>query len=561
MAAPFTGTVWTITDAAGNPVSGAKVRTYEAGTLTDKAVYTSASLATPASNPVIADASGRVQFFMGSGLYRFKVFDSSDVELTAYAADNVRGNDTTSADLADSSDATLGDALVAVKQTGGTARTQHARNADIKYLTDYGSIVADGTDQTSNITAWLATLAADATGLYVVPFNCRFYPPTVIAAMPYGVAFWDFSGFNDYSSTGETAKCFGLLSKDKAESDTHFRIGTSHHTILNLNNYGGAGTTSASERKASILWSAGQFALGSTDKRGFRGAAIHQWTKETGASYWIETLRSLAPWSAINGAYEEWAAGQTISGAGVYRWYGSSHYVSTGAGTTGATPPTHTTGTVSDGTVSWTWVDSIDRTVYSVDEYGRWLIGAGVGGDATFSHRVSPTDPEGAYRFSGMARGTSKTAQLRLTPTDGSAALSLQPYLSADASAGLRVMKSDGSAAIVSFTDAGGVNHAETSNTFSTATDLDTTPTVQGISVLYFANTGATSVTALDDGSDGQIVELHFGNGNTTLTHATAFVLTGSTNVTPTAGSVVTMRKLPTAITANRWVEVSRSIK
>lgn len=89
MAAPFTGTVWTITDAAGNPVSGAKVRTYEAGTLTDKAVYTSASLATPASNPVIADSSGRVQFFMGSGAYRFRVFDSTDVELTVYAVDNV----------------------------------------------------------------------------------------------------------------------------------------------------------------------------------------------------------------------------------------------------------------------------------------------------------------------------------------------------------------------------------------------------------------------------------------------------------------------------------------
>ena len=89
MAAPFPGTVWIITDAAGQPVSGAKIRTYEAGTLTDKAVYTTAALSTPASNPVIADASGRAQFFLGSGSYRFKVFDSSDVELTAYAADNV----------------------------------------------------------------------------------------------------------------------------------------------------------------------------------------------------------------------------------------------------------------------------------------------------------------------------------------------------------------------------------------------------------------------------------------------------------------------------------------
>jgi hypothetical protein len=36
--------------------------------------------------------------------------------------------------------------------------------------------------------------------------------------------------------------------------------------------------------------------------------------------------------------------------------------------------------------------------------------------------------------------------------------------------------------------------------------------------------------------------------------------LTGSVNVTPSAGSVVTMMKVPPGI-SNRWVEVGRSIK
>lgn len=113
MAQPFPGTVWTITDASGNPVSGAKVYTYAAGTLTAKAVYTDASLATASSNPVIADTLGRVTFFMGSRAYRFRVFDASDVEITALAEDNI-SSDTSSikTDLADPASATLGPALV-----------------------------------------------------------------------------------------------------------------------------------------------------------------------------------------------------------------------------------------------------------------------------------------------------------------------------------------------------------------------------------------------------------------------------------------------------------------
>lgn len=89
MAAPFTGTVWNITDASGNPISGAKVYTYAAGTLTAKAVYTDASLSVASSNPVIADTSGRVTFFLGSGAYRFRVFDANDVEIPSLAEDNV----------------------------------------------------------------------------------------------------------------------------------------------------------------------------------------------------------------------------------------------------------------------------------------------------------------------------------------------------------------------------------------------------------------------------------------------------------------------------------------
>lgn len=485
--------------------------------------------------------------------------EETDTENRALSAAALAAAGAVYTDLANGSDTAKGDALWKVKQsgTGATERTGHARNADLWLLTDFGGIVADGTDQTAAVVAWLGTLASTTSASYVVPFNCRFYPPTVLAAMPYGVAFIDLSGMNDFSSAGETCKAFGILTNDKAENDTHWRVGSGHHAVLNLNNYGGAGTLSASQRKASVLWCAGQFANGSTDKRGFRGAAIFQFTQETGASYWIETVRSLAPWLAIAGAYEEWASTETIGAAGTYRYYGNNHYVSASAIASGGAAPVHTTGTTGD----WTWIDSIDRSVRIMDQYGRWLIGSGTM-SATWRHKVAATDPNGgAYTFEGVATGISKQAQLRLTPTDGAAAESLQPFLRADATGGLQVVNSAASAVIQSWTDAGGTNHGEVCNTFSTAADLATTPSVNGVGVLYFANSGATSVTGFTNPSDGQIVECHFGNANTTLVNSANFTLQGSTNVTPTAGSVITMRRIPTSYTANRWVEVSRSIK
>lgn len=59
--------------------------------------------------------------------------------------------------------------------------------------------------------------------------------------------------------------------------------------------------------------------------------------------------------------YTAWSAGLVVT-SGQYVTNALKLYQSTGAGTTGATAPTHTTGTVSDGTVSWTYVDSFFGT-------------------------------------------------------------------------------------------------------------------------------------------------------------------------------------------------------
>ena len=51
----------------------------------------------------------------------------------------------------------------------------------------------------------------------------------------------------------------------------------------------------------------------------------------------------------------QWVTG-TVYAAGTEVWYGAYQYVTTLGGTSGITPPTHITGTVSDGGVSWTFL-------------------------------------------------------------------------------------------------------------------------------------------------------------------------------------------------------------
>lgn len=399
-----------------------------------------------------------------------------------------------------------------------------------------------------------------------VPYNCKYDQRAVITSMPDDVVIQDESMINGYNSAGETSKEVGIISKDSAENDTHQIIASDHHAILQLQNYGEAGTVSASERKASVIWTAGKFENAADGKRGYRGAAIRQFTKESTASHWVETLRSLAPWNAISGNYEDWETGESIAGVGIYRRYDNNHYVSASGGTTGATPPTHTTGTVSDGAVDWTWVDSTDRTIYAWDEYGRLVIGGGALGD-TFRHKVSQTDPGGGgYSSVRAARGINKNVVDKLLPTNDTGDEVTAPYLQTEYDAAnvltvLKIMRHDGTASIMEFTTTGGALFSENRRNWTQAGDGDTTPSVTGVATLYTQNTGATSITALDDASDGQVVDIVIADVNTTLVSSATFLLTGGVNVTtPAVYSTVTMQKVPSTL-SDRWIEIGRSIK
>lgn len=66
-------------DNNGNVLSGGKLYTYESGTTTPKATYTSSDEAVQNSNPVILDSSGRANVWLGVGAYTFALYTSDDV--------------------------------------------------------------------------------------------------------------------------------------------------------------------------------------------------------------------------------------------------------------------------------------------------------------------------------------------------------------------------------------------------------------------------------------------------------------------------------------------------
>lgn len=92
---------------------------------------------------------------------------------------------------------------------------------------------------------------------------------------------------------------------------------------------------------------------------------------------WIErsaTIYGVSPWGGIGVAgasrssdqytyfgYGVWTTGESVS-IGARRGYRQNLYVAATAGVAGITPPTHTGGTVSDGTVDWTFVDHTYQT-------------------------------------------------------------------------------------------------------------------------------------------------------------------------------------------------------
>lgn len=227
-------------------------------------------------------------------------------------------------------------------------------------VTDRG-VLADGTDQTTAMTTVLAALGTEGYrgGVYI-PRGVSFNTSTVYAAIPTGTALHDYSGIN-FNYSGSYKQSYAIIMNgDLVNDDSGSIVGSTHHPTIQLLNTGTAGSTSADNFYASILQNPG---INKLTKNTFNSRQL-LFFKSPSSNAWRMSLISGAPYVAVSGI--AWESGVAVT-TGDYCYTQSYYYVAASTGTTGGTIPSHTSGTVSDGGVDWTYVGPL--TVANTDFY------------------------------------------------------------------------------------------------------------------------------------------------------------------------------------------------
>ena len=145
------GAGWQFFDDNGVPLVGGKLITYIAGTTTPAVTYTNSTGNFQNTNPIILDSAGRVPeeiWLTENTLYKFVLKDADDVQI--WSKDDIAGgNDFTLilADLANTSNILLGDALIGFKQSNSNGvlpntvgKTVHTKLQELLTPQDFGAV-------------------------------------------------------------------------------------------------------------------------------------------------------------------------------------------------------------------------------------------------------------------------------------------------------------------------------------------------------------------------------------------------------------------------------------
>lgn len=421
------------------------------------------------------------------------------------------------------------------------------------------NIAADGVnDQTSALVANLGALGTNGwRGFVEISYNTKCNLKAVYAATPVGVVLLDYSSINTGQPPTYKNRFLTMYSGDSVSDDTQHVVASGHHPAMMLLNMGTAGTASAQSRFASLL-----FAAGIGDDGNPILSLLNQVAKNSDDDTWYWTLRLQTPYSASVGSTGKWAQGKSYTTA-QYADNGTSYYQAMSSGVAGATMPTHTSGTASDGGVSWKYKGPVapDTRILSVDETGRMAINgvpnrsnsnyltvndSGLIADDTETYILVNNNKNGSragLRFSAKsAAGTQRQALLRMDEQ-----LRIALY---DESAGSTLMTSD---ALNGFQ----MGAATRSTNYQSISGAN--PKLQSDGG-YIYNSTAVMMTGLQlPGSQVKgTVRLFFGDGHTTLSkNAFNCPKNPGVDVTPPVGAIMDFQKDPGL--SSIWTEVNRN--
>lgn len=190
------GAGWQFFDDNGDPLSGGKIYTYEAGTTTPLVTYTSRDGIIPNANPIILDAAGRTpqQIWSIEGiLYKYVIKTSADTLIRTW--DNIGGSVVASnlaQDLANTSVNSKGDALIGFRQSnaagflsGATARTVNDKFQEFISVKDFGAVGDGVTDDSAAIQSAVDTIQNLGGGTVVFPVGQYYVGANTITIPKY----------------------------------------------------------------------------------------------------------------------------------------------------------------------------------------------------------------------------------------------------------------------------------------------------------------------------------------------------------------------------------------